>query len=137
MTVRNMTTGFTIHSWKKKLTKGIDTKDLQLLSLNLFLERIGYHLVEAPERHILHITKTDTCYRTNPQYMSLNQAVSIYNGCAKWRKEGEYYVLDGRFIFSIEDFDKAYADKVIKKVYLQRVQGKEGLRVQSNWIMFK
>ena len=132
-----MTTGFTIHSWKKKLTKGIDTKDLQLLSLNLFLERIGYHLVEAPDKHILHITKTDTCYRINPQYMSLNQAVSLYNGYTKWSKKGEYYVLDGRFIFSIEDFDKAYADKVIKKVYLQRVQGKEGLMVQSNWIMFK
>jgi hypothetical protein len=132
MKSQDMTTGFTIHSWKKKLAKGIDTRELQLLALNLFLEDIGYRLVYS-DGVILHVKKYDDCYRINPQYMSLNQAVSLYNGYTKWKVKGKWYIIEG-FIFDREAFDKAEENRIISKVYLQRTKGL--IKVQSNWIRF-
>ena len=119
--------------WKKILDTGLHTKDLQLESLLYFLEEIGYRLEDTGEDgDTYHITAVDPFDSDCPTHMSFDTAVSLHNGTT-WKTNGTIIEAKG-FTFIRQIYKKAFDNKILHTVYLQRVKG--GIKAQRNWVRF-
>lgn len=134
MKLQNNEYEFTTSEWKNKLSEGIDTRELQLMALNMFLNRIGYQLVEVANEHTLHVERFTGSKSSNPQYLSLEQAVSLYNGGGRWKVKGQAVLFFSNLVFNKVLFDKAFKKRILHRVSLHRV--KSLIKVQSNWVRF-
>lgn len=117
--------------WENKLTRGIDTCNLQVESLSYFLNDIGYNMGIDIKTGILHIVLENRS-KGNPKYMSIETAVVLYNG-SSIKTNGTTYEYKC-FTFSKNILYGAWKNKIVERVYLQR-KGTE-LHTQYNWVKF-
>lgn len=119
--------------WRDKVQKGIDTSVLQFEALYLFLDDLGYTLKRERNQGNFHIV--NTVKDNNPKFMSLEQAVALYNGSSLITINGDTASIMGTgFIFSYNLLRRAREDKILKVVHLQRKGGK--IVPSTNWVNF-
>tara|TARA_R110000782_G_scaffold75562_6_gene150755 strand:- start:1782 stop:2216 length:435 start_codon:yes stop_codon:yes gene_type:complete len=122
-----------IDEWKHELDQGINTTELQLQSLAYFLAELGYRLDSTEE--VWHIVAEDplTPFDSDcPTHMPFDTAVVLHNGTT-WKTNGTIIEAKG-FTFLRQTYKKAFDNKILHTVYLQRVKG--GIKTQKHWVRF-
>ena len=113
----------TVQQWKDKLSKGIDTYELQLLSLETFLLSVGYKIVSNDFDITIHIRKLAHAQEDYPEFISLQAAVQLYNGDSSPFRKG---------IIKVTLANRC--SRILDRVYLRRERGIWYL--SQNWIRF-
>ena len=120
--------------WKQILDVGLATEHLQIESLGYFLQEMGYSLEDGGEDgDTFHITAIDPLDSNNPTHMPFDTAVVLHNGTT-WKTNGTIIEARG-FTFIRQAYKKAFDNKILHTVYLQRIKG--GIKAQRNWVRFK
>lgn len=98
--------------WKCFLSTEIDTTVLQEAALDMFLEVLGYSILEkGGVKHCVRVK-----YNNNlPAQMALQKAVALYNNT--------YDQVWAYKLFSIQELDAAINMKPLRAVFLQRSKG--------------
>ena len=113
-----------------------NTTNLQLRSLEAFLDELGYVFEEEGDDCILHIRNEDKG-NGNPDYMSFNYAVELFNGVELTEHKDWYTSKCGNFIFTEQECLAAEATKYIASVKLQRCTNSYlGVQCQSHLVTF-
>lgn len=119
--------------------KPIDTTQVQLDSVQLFMEHLGYRL-HHPQKDIPSLWK-GFIRRTYiegvklPKCVSFQDACRLHNGVMMRNVGGEWCDLLGmRGDFFLDTYCLARSAKLVEKVYLQR-KGKS-VKCQQHWVKF-
>ena len=113
----------------------LDTKDLQMISLMLFLEKLGYKMKGKFDSQDWNVTTIEQVagYFFFPYNLSFDRAVKLHNNEDHWR---EFPYASGVYIFTEDGFKsaeslrvEAIGAKLVKRV---KVQKKKGGRVKVN-----
>lgn len=123
-----------INWWKKHLDQEINTTELQATALEMFLNDIGYDIVENEHDGTWHIECMDKY--ASPKYMKLDVAVALYNDELILKNKGNGYLENERYGFVLKtlDYHLAQNTKALQTIYLQRVKGE--LKASKNIVKF-
>lgn len=115
-----------IERWETKLNREIPTYSLQVESLRDFLKELNYEFSRNDVDGTWHISKVAWDESENPKFMSLDEAVSLYNPSDNpfrhLRTNGLIVEWKG-YTFNRAVYHKAYQDRILERVYLQRKDG--------------
>lgn len=126
-------------NWLQELSTGIelDTKEMQLHSLRLFLSDIGYTIsqVRNGKRSIYQVEKTKGIRNGNPRFMKLEEAVALHN--RPTMKTNGTIVEFRDYTFNRTRYAEAVQNSMLMEVHLQRSHKEEdNIKVTSNWVRF-
>lgn len=109
--------------WELLLNKEVNTYPLQVEALTDFLSMLGYESIRNTKNGTWHVQKVNGIKNSNPKFMSLEDAVQLYNGVPNLGNNGVYEPLGLSYTFNYSHIKTAHKDKILAKVYLKRSQG--------------
>lgn len=125
----------------------IDTTYLQLQSVRLFMEELGYDLAGDPNNaknlfakgfvRAKKEYKYDQKGEYFPRFVSFSDACRLHNGCYHWVRDDRHEFKLGKCEFIMEDitYTKALGRKLVHQVKLQQDKKKlHGFKVQNHWV---
>lgn len=125
----------------------IDTAYLQLQSVRLFMEELGYEFVgDLNDENNLFakgFIRAKKAYKYDqegeyfPRFVRFSDACRLHNGCDHWVRNGRHEFKLGKCEFIMEDstYTKARGRRLVHQVKLQRCKkSASGFKVQNHWV---